>query len=628
MPDAAAGISPESPAGPPASPAGPGNLAALKHVPALLALVWASSPPLTLASFGLRILRALMPLATLYVGKLILDEVVRLTALPSPGPHLADWLAAGRIDPLIGWMAVEFALAIGSDLLSRLVSVVDSLVSELYTNTVSVRLMRHAAALDLKHFEDSEQQDRLDRAQKQVMGRAPLLPQLLGQFQNLITVLSLAAGLIAYAPWLILVLFVALLPAFLGETHFNARGYLLNFARTPERRRLDYLRSAASSTESAKEVKIFGLVDFMIDQFLALSRSIFAANRKLAIHRTIWGGLLTSIGSIAYYGAYAFFVWRTLSGSYSIGDLSFLAASFLRLRGLLEDMLLGFSQLAGQALYLDDIFSFFEIRPEIRSAAQPLPFPRPIRQGFTFDKVGFRYPGTQRWAVRDLSFTLAAGEVLALVGENGAGKTTIVKLLSRLYDPDEGRVLLDGHDLRDYDIEEVRAHIGVIFQDFVRYQFTAGENIAIGRIEARDDTPRISKAAHRGLADQVIDKLPRGLDQPLGKRFNSGMELSGGEWQKIAIARAYMREADLLILDEPTAALDARAEYEVFQRLHDLSAGRTAIIISHRFSTVRMADRILVLENGRVAEAGSHDQLLAAGGRYAELFNLQAAGYR
>ncbi|WP_445680948.1 ABC transporter ATP-binding protein [Radicibacter daui] len=628
MRDAAAGTAPDPVPGRPPGPATPGNLAALKHVPALLALVWASSPPLTLASFGLRILRALMPLAALYVGKLILDEVVRLVALPSPGPHLADWLKDGRIDPLIGWMALEFALAIGSDLISRLVSVVDSLVSELYTNTVSVRLMRHAAALDLKHFEDSEQQDRLDRAQKQVMGRAPLLPQLLGQFQNLITVLSLAAGLIAYAPWLILVLFIALLPAFLGETHFNARGYLLNFARTPQRRRLDYLRAAASSTESAKEVKIFGLVDFMIDQFLALSRSIFAANRKLAIRRTIWGGLLTSIGSIAYYGAYAFFVWRTLSGSYSIGDLSFLAASFLRLRGLLEDMLLGFSQLAGQALYLDDIFSFFEIRPEIRSAGTPLPFPRPIEQGFAFEDVGFRYPGTQRWAVRGLSFTLAAGEVLALVGENGAGKTTIVKLLSRLYDPDEGRVLLDGHDLRDYDIDAVRAHIGVIFQDFVRYQFTAGENIAIGRIDAREDAPRISEAARRGLADGVIGKLPGGYGQPLGKRFNSGMELSGGEWQKIAIARAYMREADLLILDEPTAALDARAEYEVFQRLRDLSAGRTAIIISHRFSTVRMADRILVLEGGHVIEAGSHDELVAAGGHYADLFNLQAAGYR
>ena len=289
---------------------------------------------------------------------------------------------------------------------------------------------------------------------------------------------------------------------------------------------------------------------------------------------------------------------------------------------------MGFSQVAGQALYLDDLFSFFEIEPEIVSPPDPRPFPVPVREGFVFEDVGFRYPGAERWAVRHLSFTLKAGEVLALVGENGAGKTTLVKLLARLYDPDEGRILLDGHDLRSYDLEVLRSQIGVIFQDFVRYHLTAAENIAVGRIEARDDRGRIVDAARRALADEVIAKLPRGYDQVIGRRFRNGVDLSGGEWQKVAIARAYMRDSQLLILDEPTAALDARSEFEVFQRFKELSAGKTAVLISHRFSSVRMADRILVLADGRVEAVGTHEELLAQRGRYAELFELQAAGYR
>jgi len=315
-------------------------------------------------------------------------------------------------------------------------------------------------------------------------------------------------------------------------------------------------------------------------------------------------------------------------GEFSIGDLTFLAGSFRRLRQLLEGLLSGISNVAGQALYLDDLYSFFEIEAEITSPANPRPFPTPIREGFRFEDVGFRYPGAERWAVRNLDFTLRSGEVLALVGENGAGKTTLVKLLARLYDPDEGRILLDGVDLRDYDLEVLRANIGVIFQDFVRYHLTAAENIAVGQIDAREDRARIVEAARRALADEVIEKLPKGYDQVIGKRFRNGVDLSGGEWQKVAIARAYMRDAQLLILDEPTAALDARSEFEVFQRFKELSAGKTAVLISHRFSSVRMADRILVLHEGRVEAMGSHEQLLAQRGRYAELFELQAAGYR
>ena len=395
-----------------------------------------------------------------------------------------------------------------------------------------------------------------------------------------------------------------------------------------ERRELDYVRQTGASVETAKEVKIFGLNTFLIERYRALAESFYRANRRLAIRRAGWGGLLAAVGTIGYYAAYGFIAWRTLQGDFTIGDLTFLSGSFRRLHALLEGLLSGFSQLAGQALNLDDLFSFFEVEPEIVSPVNARAIPRPIRQGFTFEDVGFRYPGAERWAVRHLSFTLHAGEVLALVGENGAGKTTLVKLLARLYDPDEGRILLDGQDLREYDLDALRADVGVIFQDFVRYHLTAAENIAVGRIDARTDRPRIVDAAKRGLADEVIRRLPAGYDQIIGKRFRTGVELSGGEWQKIAIARAYMRDAQLLILDEPTAALDARAEFEVFQRFKELSAGRTAVLISHRFSSVRMADRILVLVDGEIEAAGTHRELMAQRGRYAELFELQAAGYR
>jgi ATP-binding cassette subfamily B protein len=512
--------------------------------------------------------------------------------------------------------------------LGRIVSLIDSLLAERVSNGSSVRLMERAATLDLEDFKDADFQDKLERARRQTSGRMTLMGQLLSQAQDLVTVASFAAGLLVYAPWLIVLLLLALVPAFLGEAHFNAQSYSLTFIRTPERRELDYLRQTAASVETAKEVKIFGLNGFLIDRYRRLAAEMYAANHKLALRRAGWGGLFTVIGTVGYYLAYAYIVLRTLAGAFTVGDLTFLAGSFRRLRNLLENLLSGFSTVASQALYLNDLFSFFEVQPEIHSPKSPIAFPRPIRDGFEFENVGFRYPGADRWAVRNLSFSLKAGEVIALVGENGAGKTTLVKLLARLYDPDEGRILLDGNDLKDYDLDALRGNMGVIFQDFVRYNLSASDNIAVGRIAARADHERIKKAAARSLADDVIAKLPGGYDQMIAKRFKNGVELSGGEWQKVAIARAYMREAEVLILDEPTAALDARSEFEVFQRFKELRAGKTAVLISHRFSSVRMADRILVLANGRVEAAGTHDELIADNGRYAELFELQAAGYR
>lgn len=604
------------------------RVGALRNLRPFLAMVWATSPTLTAATVALRLMRALLPVATLYIGKLIIDDVVMLVQLPDKPATLQQWLDSGHLDRLGLLLGAEFAVAVLADVLGRFVALLDGLLAERVSTSSSVRLMEHAATLDLEDFEDAEFQDQLERARRQTSGRMTLMSQLFSQAQDLVTVASLAAGLIVFAPWLIVLLLVALVPAFLGEAHFNARSYSLDFGRTPERRELDYLRQTAASAETAKEVKIFGLNDFLTDRYRRLAASFYDANRRLALRRAGWGGLFTTIGTIGYYFAYAYIAWRTLTGEFSVGDLTFLAGSFRRLRTLLESLLSGFSSVAGQALYLDDLFSFFEVRPEIQSPADPLPFPRPIREGFVFEDVGFIYPGAERWAVRHLSFTLKAGEVVALIGENGAGKTTLVKLLTRLYDPDEGRILLDGRDLHDYRLDELRGSMGVIFQDFVRYNLPAGDNIAVGRIEARGDRERIARAARRSQADEVIARLGHGYDQMIGKRFKNGVELSGGEWQKLAIARAYMREAEVLILDEPTAALDARGEFEVFKRFKELSQGKTAVLISHRFSSVRMADRILVLADGRVEAEGTHEQLMAQQGRYAELFELQAAGYR
>ncbi|AUZ54997.1 ABC transporter ATP-binding protein [Stenotrophomonas acidaminiphila] len=600
---------------------------AMRNLPPFLRQVWQTSPGLTLASLCLRLLRALLPVAMLYVGKLIIDEAVRLAGAGAM-PPLGEALASGHLDTLLELLVLELGIAIASDLLGRVVSYADTLLSELFTNATSVRLMEHAAELDLEDFEDPELQDKLDRARRQTMGRMNLMSQLLGQAQDMVTVISFAAGLVAYAPWLIALLALALVPAFLGESHFNTLGYSLNYSWTPERRQLDYLRQVGASVETAKEVKIFNLHRFLIDRYKLLAGRFYQANRRLARKRALWGTVLAALGTLGYYAAYAYIAWRTIRGDFSIGDLTFLSGSFLRLRQLLEGLLTGFSQVAGQALYLDDLFSFFAIEPEIRSRPDALPVPRPIRQGFVFENVGFRYPDAERWAVRHLDFQLRAGEVIALVGENGAGKTTLVKLLARLYDPDEGRILLDGRDLRDYDLDDLRANMGVIFQDFVRYHLTAAENIGVGQVDAMPDTARIRDAARRALADEVIDALPEGYGQLIGRRFKNGVDLSGGQWQKIAIARAYMRDAQVMILDEPTAALDARAEFEVFQRFKELSEQRTAVLISHRFSSVRMADRILVLADGRIEASGTHAELMAQGGRYAELFELQAAGYR
>lgn len=604
------------------------RLKTFRHLGRLFAQMWRTSPWLMSLSIALRLVVAVQPPLVLLLTKLIIDEVVHQTSLGVPGPELNDWLQSGRLTFLMALLAGEFVLVFARDAFNRAINVVDNILGESHSNAVSLELMEHAAKLDLKHFEQSEYQDRLERARRQASSRSTVISQVFGQAQAMITAIALAAGLFVYAPLLIGLLALALIPAVWGEFRFNRLAYWISHNRSPERRQLEYLRQIGASADSAKEIKLFGLGEFLSGRFKRLSDQILIENRNLSIKRALQTGLLASISTLTYYAAYAYIVWRTLHGEFSIGTLVFLSGSFSQLNGYLQQILIGFTQIAGQSLYLDDLFSFFEIKPTILDPKHPKAFPLPVRQGLVFENVGFRYPGSENWAVRNLSFTVPAGETLALVGENGAGKTTIVKLMTRLYDPDEGRITLDGIDLKAFATADLRTHIGVIFQDFLRYSFTASDNIGVGRIEVAADRERIVSAAEQSLADPVIRKLPEGYDQMLGRTFLKGQDLSGGEWQKIAIARAYMRNAEIIILDEPTAALDARAEAEVFTRFKNLAEGTTAVLISHRFSTVRMADRIVVLADGKVEEQGTHSELMANGGRYAELFELQAQGYR
>jgi ATP-binding cassette subfamily B protein len=490
-----------------------------------------------------------------------------------------------------------------------------------------VRIIRHAATLDLYQFEDAAFYDKLERARTQTAGRTALMSMVLSQAQDLITVVFLAAGLVAFNPWLLLILVVAVIPSFVGETKFNQESYSLSRSWTPERREIDYLRYIGASNETAKEIKIFGLENYIADRFKTISDRYFIVNQKLALKRAGWGALFSTLGTLSYYAAYVFVIGQTIAGQITVGTLTFLAGAFSRLQGLLQGIVSRFSRIGEMSLYLQDLFDFLALKPLAGSHAGGKMIPRPIQQGFVFENVGFKYPDTDVWALRHLNFTLHPGEKLALVGENGAGKTTLVKLLAHLYEPTEGRILLDGVDLCEYDPEDLRREIGVIFQDYVRFMFTAGENIAIGNITERQNQSRIEVSAHKSLADTVIEPLPQKYEQMLGKRFSGGVDLSGGQWQKVALARAYMREAQLIILDEPTAALDARAEHEVFVRFAELMKGKAAVLISHRFSTVRMADRILFLEHGQLLELGTHEELVAKGGKYAELFRLQAKGY-
>jgi ATP-binding cassette, subfamily B, bacterial len=610
-------MSKRAPAGPAVQLTWRERLASLRNIRPLLRMVWETSPPLVLASVFFRLFRALLPLAMLWVSKLIIDGVVA-------------WISHGSGNPAGIWKLVglELGLAVFSDVLGRANTLCDSLLGDRFTNRISVRLMEHASRLDLASFEDPVFYDKLDRARRQTTGRMGLLAAVLSIAQDTVTLTSLSVGLVVFSPWLMLLLAAAVIPSFLGETHFSSLAYSVLYKRTPERRKLDYLRLLGASAQSAKEVKIFGLGAYLAKHYDEVSASIFAENKALAMRRAFLGSALNVVSTGGYYGAYAVVLSKTLAGAVSLGSFTFLTGAFNRSRSYIEKILSGFNDISEQAVFLKDLFDFFAMQPTIAAAPNAIPAPRPFRQGFEFRNVAFSYAGSKRLVVQNISFCLHRDEKIALIGENGAGKTTLVKLLARLYDPTEGQILLDGIDLREYDVDDLRREIGVIFQDYMRYDLLIRENIGFGKIESLGDHPRVESAAVKSLAKSVVDRLPNGYDQMVGRRFEGGVDLSGGEWQKFALARAYMRDAQLLILDEPTATLDARAEYEVFQRFSELTRERMAVLISHRFSTVRMADRILVLADGSIREQGTHEQLLSLGGRYAELFELQAAGYR
>ncbi len=597
------------------------RVSAFRNLPRFFKMIWATSRPMTIGNVLLRIIKAAIPVVMLWVGKLIIDEIIFQIDQEYP-VYYNIWI----------YLGLELGLALLSDLVNRGITLLDSLLGDLFSNQTSVKLIHHAATLDLYQFEDSKFYDKLERARRQTTGRTVLMSQTLTQLQDIITILFFAVGLIAFKPLLIVILFIAIIPAFLGETTFSERTYSLTRSWTPQRRELDYLRYIGASDETAKEIKIFGLQDFISERFKVLADKYYHANKKLATSRAFWGSLLSAIGTVAYYGAYVYIIIDTVEGDISVGKLTFLAGSFLQMRNMLQNIMNRFSQIAESALYLQDLFDFFELKPQIQphitlSGSRSAKVPQPISNGFTFENVSFKYPGSERYSLRNLNFHLKAGEKLALVGENGAGKTTLVKLLARLYEPTEGRILLDGIDLKGYDLVDLRKNVSIIFQDYVKFQLKADENIAVGNINSLEEQERIENSAVKSLANTVIDKLPERYQQFLGKRFEGGVELSGGEWQKIALARAYMGDSQLMILDEPTSALDARAENEVFIRFSELITGRTAVLISHRFSTVRMADRILFLENGELGELGSHDELLEKDGKYAALFKLQAKGY-
>ena len=605
----------------PSSPPGPGNawgdrLRALKNVPPVLHFVWESGPSVVFWNISIRILVAFLPVAIGIIGRFIIDGVNRIRLHQSLPQHF--WWLVG----------IEMALAVITGILTRTVDYFDQLLADRYTHHVSVEVMRKAAALDVTVYEDPVFYDRLERARVQATDRLAMIQQMGRLIQQSVTAIAFSAVLVRYSPFLLFLLVAGILPAFLGESHFAFLTYAKNFRQTPVRRQMDYLRQVGGSKEAAKELKLFNLSKYLTERFTGLSQQIYDENVALNRRRLFWGGLLAILGQLGYYGAYAYSIWRTIRGYYTIGDLTLITTAIVQAMGNIQQAFSTASGVADQALFLTDLLAFFEMKPRVESKPNGVRAPRPIVDGFEFRNVSFAYPGTTRRVLRDFNFTLRPGQRVALIGENGQGKTTIVKLITRLYDPTEGEILLDGVDLREYDLEDLHSEIGVIFQDFMRYEMTARENIAVGRIDVPHAPEEIEYAAEKSLAAGVISKLDGRYDQMLGRRFEGGVDLSGGEWQKIALARAYLRDAQLLILDEPTAALDARSEFEVFERFAELTYGKMALLISHRFSTVKMADRIVVLEGGQLVEEGSHAQLMALGGRYAGMFEMQAASYR
>jgi ATP-binding cassette subfamily B protein len=593
------------------------RLRALRNIPPVLHILWESGPSVVTWGLVLRVIVPLVQLATGVVAARIITGVA--LALRHQPLYQHFWWVVGA----------EVLLALANGILGRTIDYGDQLLADRYTYHVSVQVMEQAAQLDLTTYENPEFYDRLERARVQATDRLAMIQQMGRLFQLLITTVQWSVVLIYRSPLLIFLLIAGVLPSFFGETHFAFLGYAKNFRQTPAKRQMDYLRQVGGSKEAAKELKLFNLSGYLTGRFKALSKAIYDEDVAHSRKKLMWGGLLSLISTGGYYGAYVFAIYEAITGHYpTIGVFSLITVAIQQASSNFQQAFSTASGMADQALFLTDLIAFFEMKPTVVSKPNGLKVPRPIRHGFQFINVSFAYPGTERRVLKDFNFSLQPGERIALIGENGQGKTTVVKLITRLYDPTEGQILLDGVDLREYSLDDLHQEMGVIFQDFMRYEMTVRENIAVGRVETEHSEEDIVDAAEKSLAASVVAKLAGGYNQMLGRRFETGVDLSGGEWQRIALARAYLRDAQLLILDEPTAALDAKSELEVFERFAELTLGKMALLISHRFSTVRMADRIVVLSGGQLVEEGNHAQLLALGGLYAEMFEMQAASYR
>ena len=589
---------------------------ALRSIPRFFKEIWKTSPKLFFMNVLSRLFNAFTPVIILWIGKLIIDEIILQISLEDK-----DFTLLWR------YVLIEFALAVITDLLSRLTNLTDGLLGDLYSNMSSEKIIRKTNELTIEQLEDPEFYDKLERARTQTSSRVDLMSNALSQGESIISIITLIAGLIYFEPFLILMLVLSIIPSFINEVKFSSHRYSLARSWTSERRELDYLRFIGANNQTAKEIKLFGLTDFIAKRFSKLSYSYYKLNKNLSVRQSIYGFIFNLLGVVSYYGAYVFIILRVLNGFITLGELTFLSGSFNRLRNNLQGFFTRFTRISESALYLQDYFDFIDINVDT-SAKQKASLPKNIKEGFEIKDVSFAYAGSEQYVLKDINFKIKAGEKMAFVGQNGAGKTTLIKLILRFYEPSKGEILLDGVNINTFDVHEYRKRFGVIFQDFFKYEFTLRENIAVGNISELENDEMINYAANKSLADQVTKVMREGLEQQLGRRFAKGQELSGGQWQKVALARAYMKDADVMILDEPTSALDAQAEYDVFERFIALTKGKTSIIISHRFSTVRMADRILVLQNGNVLEMGTHEELLQHPKLYSELFKLQAAGYQ